>query len=184
MTAKLAKLISVTLIGLVLVGCGSASDGVPSLRTTEDRQVVGPATDTVDADAADASLDDEAAMMAFVQCMRDEGIEFKDPVVDSEGNVQRSEFVEGFTVTREELAEPYAACSHHLEGLTLGRERGDVSERVDQLVELAACLRDKGYDVDDPTAETLDQWGGDFRVEFDWDDPAAMEAYGECSNEH
>jgi len=30
---------------------------------------------------------------------------------------------------------------------------------------------------DDPTAETLDQWGMDFRVEYDWDDPKAMAAY-------
>jgi hypothetical protein len=177
MTGKLAQLVLIAVIGLVLVACGSARDDVPSLRTTEDRQVVEPT-----ADAVDDLLDDEGKMMAFVQCMRDEGIEFKDPVVDSDGNVQRTQFVEGFTATREELAAPYAACSHHLEGLSFGRERGDVSERVDQMVELATCLRDKGYDVDDPTAETLDQWGADFRVEFDWDDPAAMEAYEECSN--
>ena len=103
-------------------------------------------------------------------------------MVDADGNVQRPEFVKGFTATREELAAPYAACSHRLEGLTLGRERADVSEQVDQFVALATCLREKGYDVDDPTAETLDQWGGDFRVEFDWDDPAAMQAYQECSD--
>ena len=177
MTGKLAKLVLIAAIGLVLVACGSDSGDVPSLRTTEDTQVVEPT-----ADAADAVLDDEAEVMAFVQCMRDEGIEFKDPVVDSDGNVQRPEFGEGFTSTREELAAPYAACSHHLEGLTLGRERVDVSEQVDQFVALATCLRDKGYDVDDPTAETLEQWGADFRVEFDWDDPVAKEAYQDCSS--
>ena len=177
MTSKLARLILVAAIDLVLVACGSASDDVPSLRTTEDTQGVEPT-----ADAADDRLDDEARLMAFVQCMRDEGIEFKDPLVDSDGNVQAPELVEGFTVTREELAEPYAACSHHLEGLSFGRERKDVTERVDQLVALAACLRDKGYDVDDPTAETLEQWGAGFRVEFDWDDPTAKKAYEECSS--
>ena len=71
-------------------------------------------------------------------------------------------------------------CGKHLEGLTMGRERQDVSEQVDKLVALATCLREKGYDVDDPTAETLDQWRVDFRVEFDWDDPKA--AYEECSS--
>jgi hypothetical protein len=176
MTNKLARLILVITIGWVLVACGSASDDVPSLNT-EDTQVAEPT-----ADAADAVLDDEAKMMTFVQCMRDQGIEYKDPVVDSDGNVQRPEFVKGFTSTREELAAPYAACSYHLEGLSLGRERKDVSERVDQMVELATCLRDKGYDADDPTAETIDQWGADFRVEFDWDDPEAKEAYEECSS--
>jgi hypothetical protein len=176
MTNKLAKLILVAVIGiLVLAACGSDSEDVPSLN--EDTQVVEPT-----AEAADAALDDEAKMMAFVQCMRDQGIEFKDPVVDSDGNVQRPEYVEGFTATREQLGAAMEVCGEHLEGLTLGRERKDVSEQVDQFVALATCLRDKGYDVADPTAETLDQWGVDFRVEFDWDDPEAMAAYEECSS--
>ena len=169
MTNKHVGLILVIAIGLVLAACGSASDDVPSLGATP--------TAVVEEEA----LDDEAKVMAFVQCMRDEGIEFKDPVVDSDGNVQAPELVEGFTVTREELAAPYGVCAYHLEGLSFGRERKDVSEQVDYFVELATCLRDKGYDVDDPTAETIDQWGADFRVEFPWDDPAAKEAYEECS---
>lgn len=176
MTTKLAKMILVTGIGLILVACGSDSNDVPSLNTDDTQGVESTAV------VEEEPLDDEAKMMAFVQCMRDEGIEFKDPVVDSEGNVQRPELVEGFTITREELAAPYEACSHHLEGLTFGRGREDVSEQVDTFVALATCLRDKGYDVDDPTAETLDQWGADFRVEFDWDDPKAMAAYEECSS--
>jgi hypothetical protein len=89
--------------------------------------------------------------------------------------------VEGFTVTREEMAEPYAACSHHLEGLSFGRERRDLSAQLNEFVELASCLREKGYDLDDPTAETLDDWLIDFRVGFDWDDPEATADYKECS---
>ena len=175
MANKPRKLILLVAIALVLVACGSDSDDVPSLNT-EDLQIVKPT-----ADAADDVLDDEAKMMAFVQCMRDQGIEFKDPVVDAEGNVQRPEYVDGFTATREQLGAAYEACSHHLEGLTLGREREDASAQVDHFVAVATCLRDKGYDVDDPTVETFDQWGADFRVEYDWDDPKAMAAYQECS---
>jgi hypothetical protein len=170
MKTKTAKLILVAAIGLLLAACGSAAEDVPSLRATPTAFV------------EQEILDDEAAVMAFVKCMRDEGIEFKDPVVDSDGNVQQPEFVEGFTITRAELAAPYKSCFHHIEGLTFGRERGDVSKQVDQFVVLATCLREAGYDVEDPTAETLEQWGADFRVEFDWDDPAAMEAYEECSS--
>jgi hypothetical protein len=170
MKNKTTKLILLVAIGLLLAACGSATDDVPSLGATPTTIVEGKI------------LDDEAAVMAFVQCMRDEGIEFKDPVVDSDGNVQAPELVEGFTVTRAELAEPYAACFHHIEGFTFGRERADLSERVDQFVALATCLREVGYDVDDPTAETIEQWGADFRVEFDWDDPEAMQAYEECSS--
>ena len=169
MTSKLAKLMLVAMIGLILVACGSESGEVPSLGATPTAVV------------EDVVLDDEAKVMAFTQCMRDQGIEFKDPVVDSDGNVQPPELVKGATVTRKELTEPYAACYHHIEGLTFGRERANVTDQVDKFVALATCLRDKGYDVDDPTAETFEQWATDFRVEFDWDDPAAKEAYEECS---
>ena len=172
----MAKLILMVAISLALAACGSDSSDVPSLNS-EDTQVVEPT-----AEPAGDSVDDEAKVMAFVQCMRDQGIEYKDPVVDSEGNVQRPEFVEGFTATREELAAPYEACSHHLEGITMGRGRTDLSEQIDKFVALASCLSDKGYDLDEPTAETIGTWLGDFRATFDWDDPEAKAAYDECSS--
>jgi hypothetical protein len=170
MKNKTAKLILVVAISLLFVACGSVTDDVPSLEATPTAVL------------EEEILDDEAAVMAFVQCMRDEGVELKDPVVDSDGNVQPPEIVEGVTLTREEWAAPFEVCGHHIEGLSFGREREDVTERVDQFVALATCLREKGYDVDDPTAETINQWGADFRVEFDWDDPDAKAAYEECSS--
>ena len=172
MTNKLAKLIMVAVIGiLVLTACASDSTDVPSLGATPTAVV------------EDETLDDEAKVMAFVECMRDQGIEYKDPMVDSDGNVRAPELVEGFTITRAELAEPYAACSHHLEGLTFGRRRADLSERLDEFVALASCLNDKGYDMDEPTAASLDTWLLDFRVEFDWDDQDAVADYEECNSE-
>jgi hypothetical protein len=72
-------------------------------------------------------------------------------------------------------------CFHHIEGLTFGQDRPDLSEQIDKYIELAACLNDKGYDVDEPKAETLEQWLIDFRMGFDWDDMEAMEAYEECT---
>ncbi len=181
MTNRLTKSILVAAIGLVLAACGSDSGDVPSLNT-EDTQVAEPATGAVAANAADAPLDDEAKVMAFTQCMRDQGIEYSDPVVDSDGNVQEPKLAEGVAMTREQLEQAYEACSEHLEGITFGRERGDLTEQIDQFLALATCLRDKGYDMDDPTAETLQIWLADFRVEFDWDDPEAMEAYEECNS--
>lgn len=94
MTNKLTTLMLIATTGiLILAGCGSDSNDVPSLRTIEETQGVEPAADTRDADAADPILENEAMMIAFTECMRDEGIELLDPVVDSEGNVQKPEFV-------------------------------------------------------------------------------------------
>jgi hypothetical protein len=125
-------------------------------------------------------------MMALTQCLRDQGIEVYDPVVDADGNVGKPEFAEGVDPKREEIGAAWEACSEHLEGLTFGKERADLSdqvERLDQFLALAICLRDKGYNVDEPTAETIDQWMGDFKQVFDWRDPAAMADYEDCSGD-
>jgi hypothetical protein len=174
MKNKWAKWMLVAAMGLMIVACRSKTNDVPSLDTEQ--------RTTPTATVEEEPLDDEAKMMAFVQCMRDEGIEYKDPVVDSEGNVQRPELAEGVQVTREEQGAAMEMCGKHLEGLTLGRRRVDMSDRIDEFVALATCLREKGYDVDDPTAETFEQWGVDFRVEFNWDDPKAKAAYEECNS--
>jgi hypothetical protein len=179
MKYKHITFIAVAVIGiLVLAACGPDSDDVPSLRTIEDTQVVDPT-----ADAASSIRDNESRMMAFTQCLRDQGIEVYDPVVDSEGNVGKPELAEGVDAKREDFKAAYEACAEHLEGFTFETKRVDVSEMVDQYVALATCLREKGYDVDDPTAETLDQWFGDFKAAINWDDPAAIADYEECSSE-
>jgi len=163
-----------SLLGSIVMGlsaCASDLGDVPSLEATPTAVV------------EQVIPDDEAKVMAFVECMRDQGIQYKDPVIDSDGNVQQPEVVEGFSYTREELAAPYAVCFHHIEGLTFGQERPDLSEQIDEYLELTACLNDKGYDVDEPTAETLMTWLMDFRTTFEWDNPEAMQAYEECTAE-
>jgi hypothetical protein len=162
---------------LFIVACDSDSSDVASLERPGAR-----AEPTRSEDTTNLSSEDEAAVMTFAQCMRGEGIEFKDPMVDSEGNVQRPELVEGFKVAAEELRAAYQVCSKHLEGLTLTRERPDVTEVVDRLVAVTTCLRDKGFDVDDPTPETLVTWRAKFRSKFDWDTQETREAYEECRN--
>jgi hypothetical protein len=172
-TVLLALAIATTLLGLA---CGSDSPDVATLEA-------GAATTefaTPEA-VADIVLTDEDKVMAFTRCMQDQGIEYQDPVVDSKGNVQSPQIAEGVVITRAELAEPYRECFPHIEGMTFGRERPDVSAQVDRFVLITTCLRGEGFDVDDPTIDTFSQWGADFRVEFDWDNPKAQEAYETCT---
>ena len=168
MKYKHITFIVVSMVGiLILAACGSAAEDVPSLGATPTPV------------AAEEALDNEARMMAFTQCLREQGIEVRDPVVDSEGNVEKPEFIEGYD--KEALGAAWEACTEHLEGFTFEKKRVDMSEVVDQWVALATCLRDKGYDIHDPTAETLDQWLGDFKERIDWKDPEAVADYEECS---
>jgi hypothetical protein len=173
----MARLIPVAVMAiLVIAACGSNSEDVPSLRTTGDSQEVEPT-----ADAADNTRDAEAAMMALTECLREQGIEVYDPVVDAEGNVGKPEIVEG--VDEKEAWAAWDMCEDHLEGVTFEKERVDMSEYLDQALVTSTCLRDKGYEVDDPTAETLDQWKGSFKDVINWDDPLQVADYVECSGD-
>jgi len=170
MKKNAVKIILLVAISLLLVACSASTDDVPSLEAT-------PAA-VVEAQP----LDDEAKVMAFVECVRDEGMQLKDPVVEADGNIQPPEVVEGVTYTREEWTAPYEICDHHIEGISLGEKSGDMSEQLDQMVTLATCLNEKGFKVDEPTIETIEQWLIEFRVIYDWADPDAMAAYKECSS--
>ena len=84
---------------------------------------------------------------------------------------------------KKEWGSAWEACSEHLEGFTAERKRVDMSEQIDQFLVLTACLREKGYDVDDPTAETLGQWQAEFKQGFNWKDPATEVDFQECASE-
>lgn len=170
MKKNTVRIILLVAISLLLVACSSSSGDVPSLETTPTAVV------------EEQPLDDEAKVIAFVEYMRDEGMQLMDPVVDADGNVQPPEVVEGVTYTREEWATPYAVCGQHIEGISFGKESEDMNEQLDQMFALATCLNEKGYSVDEPTTGTIEQWLIDFRTGFGWDDPDAATAYEECSS--
>jgi hypothetical protein len=168
MTNKHGKLILLLVISLVFTACGSDSNDVPSLAATPTPLV------------EDEILDVETKMMEFTECLRDEGLEIMDPVIDSDGNIQKPELVEGADVSKEEWIAAFEVCGEIIENITFGKEEEDRSEQVDQYVALAACLRDEGFDVDDPTAETIDIWMTDFKTMIDWDEPDSQAAFDTC----
>ncbi|MCP4424972.1 MAG: hypothetical protein GY803_10800 [Chloroflexi bacterium] len=162
-------------MALLLAACGVEANDVPSLQDAQS------AAD--EASVADPGANNEALMMAFTECLREQGLDVADPMVDADGNIGKPELVDGGSLDKEALGAAMEICGERLEGFTFGKKRGDVSEQVDQFLALAACLRDKGYNVADPTAETLDQWMADFKNGIDWDDPTAVSDYEICSGE-
>jgi hypothetical protein len=147
--------------------------------------LVAAACSSTGAATANQEAATEAALLAFTQCMRDQGIEdMPDPTVDSEGNVriQRPPGDQHDDPGQHErFAAAREACAEHLEGVTQGFRHADDAEAQDKLLQLAQCMRGRGVDVPDPDfSEGAHDPLGD---SIDRSDPAVQEALRACQQE-
>ena len=142
-------------------------------------------------------LSDEERLLAFAQCMRDNGVDFPDPVVEADGTVtfgfRPGSAGGGPAVLREigrdpDLPAAREACQGLVEGVAFGSGPGgfDRIEIQDALLEFARCMRDHGVDIGDPDLRAFgpggsddDQPGGPFGV-IDLDDPDWAAAFEVC----
>ena len=132
-------------LALVVAACSSSSDtgGVASLDDT---------ATTTTTSAGDAQVSVEDAMLAYAQCMRDQGIDMPDPTFDGQGGfgVQVQPGDPG-TFDREQMDAAQQVCQQYLADVRQGFDRPDPSEMEDQLVAFAECMRDQGItDFPDP----------------------------------
>jgi hypothetical protein len=176
-------LLSVLTFSLIAAACSSGSDGgeVASLAASAEDELVAP--------TADGEVDRETAFLAFTECLRGEGLDVDDPEVGPDGELrlpQPSSFEEG---DREAMQAARAACSEHLEGVTLGFRDRDTTEFQDMLLEYAACMRENDYDMADPDLSAFQPGsgqsgggggGGIFGGLEDRDDPTFIAADEAC----
>src|SRR5665811_1570592 len=154
---------------------GTSDAGVASLE--------GNAQDSQVSETTVPGPSGEEAVLAYTACLRDEGLDVDDPTVDADGNLRppRPRGLEG--LDREAARAAFDACSHYLADFTFGFDRGDQTERQDQLIEYAACMRKNGYDMPDPDfsgSGTPGQGGGGSFGEINPDDPAFQTAQAAC----
>ena len=170
-------------VALVAAACGGGdgSDGVASLESDTDVLAAdqGAANDVVTGE-----VDDEEAMLAFTQCLRDQGLEVSDPEVDADGNLRLARPDPGSEdFDREAFQAGRDTCSDILEGVSFGFRDQDRTAIEDTQVEFATCMRDNGYDMPDPdfAAQPGPGGGGPFGG-IDREDPAFIEAADVCSD--
>ncbi len=193
---KTRVIVPLLAFGLVAGACGGSEDSAGGIATLEAEDTVAAAASQVD-DSSSEEVDAEQAMLDLAACLRNEGLDIEDPTVDAEGNVQFGGFRgqgdgDAPPVDRETAQAAMEACADEIEGVALGFGDGgfDLTELQDTMVEYAACMRDNGYDMDDPDlsafgpgagGEPGERGGGPFG-EIDQDDPdfvAANEVCGE-----
>jgi hypothetical protein len=174
------SVVAAVVAALVMSACGGDSDN--GVATLEGSEVA------IAEDGEPTDVDREEAMLDYAQCLRDQGIDVADPTVDENGNLRPPRPVEGQNIDREAFRAAQEACSRYLEGLGFGFQQEDFTERQDQFLEFAACMREHGIEMDDPDfsggGDPRGGPGGGFfgSQQFNPDDPefqAAIEACGE-----
>jgi hypothetical protein len=155
---------------LLAAACSSngGDTGVASLTTIDQEAAV----------ATTSPLGDEQALIEFSRCMRDQGVDFPDPVVDADG-YPRFEFDDPTAIDRDALFEAGESCRDLLEGVVLGLPDFDTAEFNDTFLEYAACMRDHGFeDMPDRLDMAALMGGGD--LPFDPTDPDFIAADDAC----
>ena len=143
-------------ISILIVTC-SAPDSSQGVVSTEDLSTVTTVTTIVE-NIIEEDLSPEDAQLLMARCLRDNGYDVKDPKND-EGlrSVLTPIFLAANEKGRTELFETIQACAEE-NNIPLGDNADfenpeDVADRLDTELEFAQCLREKGIEVEDPSAD-------------------------------
>lgn len=175
-------LIVMSAFALVLVAC--STDSASEVASLE--EIVSDVVSEIEDASSEAS--DEDAVLAFSQCMRDNGVpDFEDPDIGADGSFGFGFRGAGGEVDRDTLRAAFETCQGLLGGISFGPGGGDRSEIEDTLYEFAVCMRENGYDMPDPDFSGLlggqedgERGGGPFGEGFNPEDPAFTSALAAC----
>ena len=145
------------LLIFVLISACSSSDDSQGVVSTEDLSTVATVTTIVE-DIVEETLSPEDAELLLARCLRDNGYDVQDPKND-EGlrSVLTPIFIAADERGRTELFQTIQMCAEE-NNIPLGDNADfenpeDVAERLDTELEFAQCLRGKGIEVEDPSAD-------------------------------
>ena len=145
------------LLIFVLISACSSSDDSQGVVSTEDLSTVATVT-TILEDVVEETLSPEDAELLLARCLRDNGYDVQDPKND-EGlrSVLTPIFIAADERGRTELFQTIQTCAEE-NNIPLGNNADfenpeDVADRLDTELEFAQCLRGKGIEVEDPSAD-------------------------------
>ena len=113
---------------------------------------------TSDTTKSEPELTDEEIVTRFTSCMRDQGFDIPDPVLNADGTIDltalRQSMVQasGFQPGNAKTREAFEACIPLISGATFAQppSQEDQIELQDNILAFAQCLRDNGISVPDP----------------------------------
>ena len=141
----------------VLISTCSNSESQQGVISTDDISTNTTAT-TIMEEVAEETISSEDAQLLLARCLRDYGYDVQDPK-NSEGlrSVLTPIFIAADEKGRTELFQNIQICAQE-NNIPLGDNTDfenpeDVADRLDTELEFAQCLRGKGIEVEDPSAE-------------------------------
>jgi hypothetical protein len=180
---------AVVALAVGLAACGGGGDGAEAVSAAP--VVAEPQQDqAVSTDEATEATDEERAL-EFAQCMRDNGVDFPDPVINADGSIDLGGNVTPGSIdpTSDTFSDAVEVCGPIVAGASfLPGANVDETEQQANLLAFAECLRGLGYDVIDPVLSDI-QAGGPgalvraFGENFDPTDPANADAVQECQGQ-
>ncbi|MHB8891728.1 MAG: hypothetical protein ACYC65_06750 [Candidatus Limnocylindrales bacterium] len=137
---------------LLVAACSGGTTPEPSIATLATQA---PASGTgAAAPTVRPSLspeDREDALLAFAACMRDNGIDMPDPQFGLDGKANMGTLFGELDQNDADVQAATEVCDAYLPS-SLADDPVLQAERQDVLLEFAACMRDNGVEMDDPTA--------------------------------
>jgi len=166
---------------LVLGSASGAAAQVASLRT--------PAPDAEASEAPAEQIDGQEAILQFVACLRDNGIDIPDPQFGVEGGFfgGGGGDLAGIDFMSSGFLDAMEACQHLLEALQPEIDPEQQAEQNEQLLVFAECMRREGIDFPDPDPVrglTIGSMrGADGELIIDPFDPGFQDAMRTCQEE-
>lgn len=155
------------IVGLAAVGCAGRGEATGAEASTEEER--------------------EEAILAFTECMREQGVDLPDPTSANGGRGLRIARPERVTdADREKMDKAREACDKHLEGAFQELTPEQESEMQDNMLAFARCMRENGIDMPDPDfSDSAGPGKGGFvqRLGVDPDDPDFQKADEKCRDE-
>jgi hypothetical protein len=192
MRKQLAAFAAAVMIGS-LAACGGGGDGGNGAEVASIDETTPDATTdtTTDGTTPEAPTDPEEASLAFVECMRDHGVDMPDPETakSSTGGARAGGAV--IAVNGDPNDPTFKKAQEACEPI-MANVRGELeddperqAEMKEQLLEFAQCMRDHGIDMPDPQfdSEGRVQIQADDRPDPTDDGSAFNKAADECGQE-
>ncbi|MFI7221578.1 hypothetical protein ACIBO5_00040 [Nonomuraea angiospora] len=156
----------IALLAVFAAGCGGQEGGagVASVAVASSAKPAASASPTGTADPQEQGR-------KFAQCMRDHGIPMEDPDPDGGGGLQAI----GENADKKKVMDAIEACQAYAPF----KDRKNLDpEQVDQLRELARCMRENGVDWPDPNPDGT--FTSDTPLKLDRNDPTFKKAFEVC----